>query len=86
MSAAPSSINEDSMLIDVDNFGVIGDFNEAIQSILEKVKCSVPVIGRVIQESDLKEDYLEYKSAVENILKNDLPKCAQLDSVESKLK
>lgn len=84
MSAAPSSINEDAMLID--EFGVVEDIQEAIQNILEKVKCSVSVIGQVIQESDLKEDYLEYKSAVESILQNDLPKCAQLESVESKLK
>lgn len=86
MSAAPSSISEDAMLIDVDDFGVVEDIQEAIQNIIEKVKCSVSVIGQVIQDSDLKQDYLEYKSAVENVLQNDLPKCAELDSVESKLK
>lgn len=86
MSAAPSSISEDAMLIDVDDFGVVEDIQEAIQNIIEKVKCSVSVIGQVIQDSDLKQDYLEYKSAVENVLQNDLPKCAELDSVQSKLK
>lgn len=87
MSAAPSSMNDDdSMLIDVDDFSVVDDINNVIQNLLEKVKCSISVIGQVINETDLKKDYVEYKSAVEIILKNDLKKCAELDGLESKLK
>jgi len=86
VSAAPSSIDDGLMLIDVDEFGVVEDINAAIQGLLEKVKCSVSVIGQVLQETDLKTDYLEYKSAVESILKGDLQKCAELEGLESKLK
>lgn len=87
MSAAPSSsINDDSLFVDVDEFGVVDEINKAIQSLLEKVKCSVTVIGQVIEESDLKTDFIKYKSTVEVIIKNDLQKCAKLDSIESKFK
>lgn len=71
------------MLMDVDDISTV---DSIIQSLLEKVKCSVSVIGEVINETDLKKDYDAYKSAVENILKNDLKKCADLDGAESKLK
>lgn len=70
----------------MDNFGVIDDFNQALQGLLQKVKCSVSVIGKVLSETDLKKDYLEYKSAVENIVSTDLKKCAHTDGVELKFK
>lgn len=80
MSAAP-----DSMMIDVDDFSTVDSINKAIQDLLEKVKCSVAVVGQVIGETDLKKDYVAYKSAVETILKNDLKKCAEHDGLESRL-
>lgn len=86
MSAAPSSIDDDSLLLEVDEFGVVDDINKAIQNLLLKIKCSVSVIGEVIGETDLKKDYVEYKEAVELIFKNDLKQCAQAASIQLKFK
>lgn len=74
------------MLFEVDGFGVVDDINKAIQDLLQKIKCSVSVIGQVVGETDFKKDYVEYKSAIEIILKNDLKKCVQVDGLQSKFK
>lgn len=74
------------MLFEVDDFGVVDDINKALQGLLQKVKCSVSVISKVLGEADLKKDYLEYKLAVENLVKNDLKQCVQADGLELKFK
>lgn len=79
-------ISDESMLYDVDNFGVVENINKAIQRSLQTIKCSVSVIGRLVDESDFKKDFVEYRATVEDISKTNVEKCAQLDGVQLKFK
>lgn len=66
------------------DFNLVDSIDKAIQSLLQKVKCSVSVIGQVLGETDFKKDYIEYKASVEDIFQNDLAKCAQEDGIQLK--
>lgn len=56
-----------------------------IQFAIEKLKCSLNSIKELIHDADFKQVYVEFKSAVENILQNDLKKCAETEGLQEKL-
>lgn len=86
MTAAPSSPNTELELFDEEEFDLVDNVTKMIEDLLEKVKCSMHVIGEIVGESELKSEYEEFKAAVKNILQNDMPQCADVDGILGKLK
>jgi len=56
-----------------------------IQAVVEKVKCSLNSVEGLIKDAELKKAFEELKSAVKDILQNDLKKCAETEGLKDKL-
>ena len=80
--------NAQSELDDVDN--QLEMFFDAPNSLfklndLKKLfKCMKDVLDKVIEGSDLKKDYEQFKQAVKTVLKNDLAKCREIKDTKEK--
>lgn len=74
--------NEDDEVVVYDAADVI---KKVIQVVVEKVKCSLNSIQGLIKDAELKKVFEDLKSAVEDILQNDLQKCAEAEGLKEKL-
>lgn len=85
VSAAPSPF----ALID-DKVNFVGDTidngTHILNSLIEKTKCSLDVIGYVIGGGELSPTYKKFRANVETILKDDVNECVQTRNAMKKFK
>lgn len=86
MTAAPSSPNLELQLFDEEAFNLVDDVTKVFEDLLDKVKCSLHAVGKVIGESELKSEYEEFKTAVKTVLHSGVEQCAQTKGLLEKLK
>lgn len=93
MAAPPSSIEDESnFMIEEESFGpitfgIIESISKSIDEFFKAVNCSLDVIGNVVNGTDFKKDFEEFKAAVIAVLKNDLRVCKDSDvGLKAKLK
>lgn len=85
MTAAPSSPNTELELFDEEAFDLVDNVTKVVGDLVEKVKCSLHVIGEIVGESELKSVYEEFQTAVKNVLHDDMPQCVEKDGLLEKL-
>lgn len=82
ISAAPSSQTVD----DESDLGVIDNIVKKIQEVKEQIKCAINVIGKVVRGSDLEKKYVEFKTAVNTVLNDNLKACGQARGIKDKVR
>lgn len=58
----------------------------AIEAIKKKAACAVNAINELMTDPELKKVYDESKSAADNILQNELPKCTKTKDIDHKVR
>lgn len=69
---------------DIVYFTALDIVTKVIQTINNKVKCSLDSISELINDAELKEEFEVFKSAVNGILQNDLKECADIEGIRQK--
>lgn len=81
------SIDVESMtLFDEEMFGLIDIVAEFINSMIEKAKCTLDVIGKIAGNTELWNVYKKFRDDVMSILKNDVKQCASTKGLIEKMK
>lgn len=57
-----------------------------LNSLIEKIKCGLDVIGNMIDDERLENVYLKFRADIEDILNNDVKQCMQTKGSTDKLK
>lgn len=86
MTAASSPSTNDLKLFDVESFGVIDVITKVLNSLIEKSKCTLDVVGKIVGKGELRNVYKKIRADVEAIVNNDAKKCAQTKGMIVKLK
>lgn len=87
LSAAPPSLEIDELrLFDEKSFDLIGSIAKMLNALIEKVKCTLDVIGDLIGDGELRNVYKKFRADVEAILQNDVQQCKQTKGLLAKIK
>lgn len=81
-----SSIDNELTLFDEESFGLIDIVTKILNSIIEKTKCTLDIIDKIIGNGELRNVYKKFRADVMAILKNDVKQCAQTKGLIEKLK
>lgn len=65
-------------------FNIMDDIKHQVEMMVKRVKCAIALTGQLIGESDLKREYEEFKTTVDNIMMNEMVKCAQKDDLKER--
>lgn len=67
-------------------YGITDTITKVLQALLEKVKCSLKAIQKLLVDSDLLDIFTEFKDDVERVLSTDAKKCLQVEGLSPKIK
>lgn len=67
-------------------YDIIDAITKMVNSLIEKVKCTLDVIDDIIGDGELRNVYKKFRADVEAILKNDVKQCTQTEGLIAKLK
>lgn len=81
-----SSINVELTLFNEEPFGLIDIMTKLLNSMIEKAKCTLDVIGKIVGDGELWNVYKKFRDDVSEILKNDVKQCMQTKGLIEKLK
>lgn len=70
---------------DAVSFDFADTVTEIIQLAIKKLKCSLNSIKELTHNAEFQQVYEEFKSFVDDILQNDLKKCAETERLQEKL-
>lgn len=78
--------NELTLFDEEESFGVIDIVTQVLNNIIEKAKCTLDVIDKLIGAGELRGVYRKFRKDVEAILMNDVKKCMETKGVLEKIK
>lgn len=65
---------------------IVDDIVKKLEKLKEEVKCAINVIGKAVSGTDLEKKYVEFKVAINTVLKKDLKACAQARGIKDKVR
>lgn len=66
-------------------FGLVGTVTKKLRQLVEKIKCSLRVIGETVGNGDLKDVFLKFRHDIVKLLKNDVKECIHTEGVKAKV-
>lgn len=65
-------------------FSLVDTITKTIEELMNKIRCSVSIIGEVIAEGELKNVFEDFKYEVEEFFKTDIQQCVQTKGLTGK--
>lgn len=79
-------IDDEFMLFDEESFGLIDIVTKALNLMIEKTKCTLDAVGKLVGEGELKTIYMKFRADVDAILQNDVKKCMDTKGLIERIK
>lgn len=86
VSAAPSPSTDALTLFDDEPLDSIDFVTKALSSIIEKTKCTLDALEKLIGEGKLRTIYKKFRADVDVILRNDVIKCMDTKGLIERVK
>lgn len=86
-SPSPSAPSTNEMIsFDVESFDVIDAITKVLNSLIEKTKCTLDVIGNSVGNGELNNIYKKFRADVDAIVNDDAKKCTLTKGTIEKIK